>query len=148
MSFPFSKPSDFQGGAFFKPAEHMNDLALLIEPKKIDRDVRSEYQGNERIRDEVTADVTVFGTQESIDTKTPTATMNGVRVTHGMLTGTLERILGGATVAVVRKVPTKRGSGYAFRDVENQANIAKIGEFYTEREANIAEAAASAPAFG
>lgn len=147
MSFQFAKPSDFQGGAFFKPGDHMSDLALLFEPKKIDKDVRSSYQGAERIRDEVTADVTVFGTQESIDNQTPTAIMQGVRVTHGMVTGTLERNIGSAMVAVVRRVPTAKGSGFALRDVENPANIEKIGGYYTAREAAIAEAAASAPSF-
>ena len=37
MGYSFAKPSEFTGGAVFKPGDHMNDLALLIEPTRIDR---------------------------------------------------------------------------------------------------------------
>ena len=139
---PLAKPSEFTGGSFFKPGEHMNDLALLVEPKRIDRGVPNTYQGRSTLRDEVTADVTVFGTSESLEHGRPSAELKDVRVVHGMLTSTLERILGGAMVGVVRKIPTKSGSGYAFRDVEPDVEAAVAG-YFERREQHVTEALAS-----
>lgn len=146
MGFTFAKPSEFAGGTFFKPAEHMNDLALMIEPKSIAKDRTHTYQGRSSVRDEVTADVTIFATEESLDKGTPTVIKNAV-FTHGMLTSTLERVgMGGVTVAVIRKVPTKAGSGYAFRDVDS-ATEGKVGNYYVNREKVITEALADVPDF-
>ncbi|MEU8327289.1 hypothetical protein [Micromonospora sp. NPDC048839] len=142
MGFQFAKPSEFAGGTFFKPLEHMNDLALLIEPKRIDRNVESTYNNVTRVRDEVTADITVFGTSEALEKGVPTAVIKSARVTHGMLTSTLEKIMGGAMVGVVAKVPTKAGSGYAFRDV-SAAIEGQVGTYYGNREAAVSEALAS-----
>lgn len=143
---PFAKASDLGGGAFFKPADHMTDLALLIEPKRIDRNVESTYQGTSRLRDEVTADITVFKTQESLDKGEPTEVLKSVKVVHGMLTGSLEKVIDGAMLGIIRKIPTKGGSGYAFRDPEADAE-AKVANYYTQREAAAAEAVAEAPSF-
>lgn len=147
---PFKKASDLGGGAFFKPADHMTDLALLIEPKRIDKDVDSTYQGTTRVRDEVTADITVFKTQESLDKGEPTEVLKAVKVVHGMLTSSLEKVLAdgpnGAMLGIVRKIPTKAGSGYAFRDPEADAE-GKVFTFYTKRESEAAEAVAEAPSF-
>ncbi len=142
MSSPFAKPSEYTGGTIFKPANHMNDLALLIEPKGIDRGIPNTYNGKTTMRDEVTADVTVFGTSEALDKGEPTEVIKSARVVHTMLTSTLERILGGAMVGVVRRVPTKSGSGYAFRDVDAPVEAA-VEAFYTKREAAVADALAS-----
>ncbi|GGK13335.1 hypothetical protein GCM10010124_02380 [Pilimelia terevasa] len=130
----FAKPSDHAGGTYFKPADHMHDVALLIEPKRIDRDVPNNYNGQSRVRDEVTATISVFGTSEALEQRTPTAVMTDVRVVHGMLTSTLERILGEAMVAIVRKIPTKSGAGYVFRDVE-PAVEAQVGAYFDQRPA-------------
>ena len=139
---PLTKPSEFTGGAFFKPAEHMTDLALLVEPKRIDRGVQNTYQGRTTFRDEVTADITIFGTSESLDVGVPTSDLREVRIVHGMLTSTLERIIGGAMVGVIRKIPTKAGSGYAFRDVEPPVEAAVAG-YYDWREQAVATSLAS-----
>lgn len=145
-TFTFAKPSEFQGGTFFKPGEHMNDLALLIEPKSVAKDRTHTYQGRTSTRDEVTADVTAFPTEESLDKGNPTVIKNAV-FTHGMLTSTLERVgMGGVTVAVIRKVPTKAGSGYAFRDVDSSTE-GKVGNYYVNREKAINEALADVPDF-
>lgn len=135
MSFTFAKPSEFAGGTFFKAGEHMNDLALLVEPKSIARDRTHTYQGRTSTRDEVTADVTIFPTEESLDKGAPTVIKNAV-FTHGMLTSTLDKVMGGAMVGVIRKVPTKAGSGYAFRDVD-AATEGKVGNYYVNREAAV-----------
>ncbi len=139
---PFAKPSEFAGGTFFKPAEHMTDIALLIEPKKIDRGVPNTYNGKTTMRDEVTADITVFATSEALDTGTPTEVMKSAKVVHTMLTSTLERLIDNAMVAVVRRVPTRSGSGFAFRDVEPAIESA-VSAFYEQREAAVAAALSS-----
>lgn len=143
---PFAKASDLGGGAYFKPADHMTALALLVEPKRIDKDVESTYQGTTRLRDEVVADITVFKTQESLDKGEPSEVLKSVKVVHGMLTGSLEKVMGGAMLGIVRKIPTKGGSGYAFRDVEG-SHEALVANYFTQREAAAAEAVAEAPSF-
>ncbi|WP_432482553.1 hypothetical protein [Kineococcus esterisolvens] len=142
----FAKASDFTGGAFFKPADHMNDLALLIEPKRIEKGVPNTYQGQTRIRDEVYADIAVFATSESLDKGEPTETLKNAKVVHGMLTSTLEQAMGQAMVSIVRKIPTKGGSGYVFRDTDASTE-AKVADYYTKREAAIGEAMESVPDF-
>ena len=142
MSYSFANPSAISGGTFFKPAEHMNDLALLLEPTSITKGVENTYQGRTTLRDEVIADLTVFGTSESLEKGEPTTVVKGARVVHGMLTSTLERVMGGAMVAVVRKIPTQNGSGYAFRDVEWETEAA-VGAYWEQREATVDQARAS-----
>lgn len=139
---PFAKPSDYAGASFFKPGDHMSDLALLIEPKTIERQVPSTYQGNTRVRDEVLADISVFENQAALESGTPSKIMKSAKVVHGMLTSTLEKILGGAMVATVTKVQTKAGSGYVFRDVD-AATEGQVAAYFTARS----EAVAAAPSF-
>lgn len=138
----FAKPSDYAGASFFKPAEHMTDLALLIEPKTIERGVPSTYNNQTRIRDEVIADISVFSNQGDLDNAKPSKVLKSTKIVHGMLTSTVEKILGGAMVATVQKIPTQAGSGYVFRDVD-AGTEAKVGAYYTARS----EAAAAAPSF-
>jgi hypothetical protein len=138
----FAKPSDVSGGTFFKPLDHMNDLALLMEPTHIVKGVANTYNGKTTLRDEVTADITVFATSEALEKGQPTAVIKGARVVHTMLTSTLERVMGGAMVAVVRKVPTQAGAGYAFRDVD-WSTEAVVGDYFERREGAVDEARAS-----
>lgn len=143
---PFSKPSEFGGGSFFKPADHMEDLAILLEPKNVARNVPSTYQGTTRERDEVTTDITIFGTSESLEKGEPTTISKNSKVVHGMLTSTLERIVGGAMVGVVRKIPTKGGSGYVFRDVSPEVE-AQVERYFAARDQERAQAADEMPDF-
>lgn len=138
----FAKPSDYAGASFFKPKEHMTALALLIEPKTIDRGVPSTYNNQTRVRDEVIADVSVFANQNDLNNKKPSQILKSTKITHGMLTSTVEKILGGAMVATVQMTQTQAGSGYVFRDVD-PATEAIVGEYYSARS----EAAAAAPSF-
>lgn len=142
----FAKPSDYAGASYFKPGDHQTALALLVEPKTIERGVPNTYAGQTKPRDEVIADISVFENQSALDSKTPTTVLKSTKVVHGMLTSTLEKILGGAMVATVTKIATKNGSGFVFRDVTSDIE-AKVGEFYQGREAAVEEALASAPSF-
>lgn len=139
--------SDFAGGSYLKPADHMNDLALLIEPISIEKNVPSTYQGTTRVRDEVLADITYFANIESIESGVPTSVENSVKVVHGMLAGTLERNgMGKAFAGIIRKIPTKAGSGFAFRNVE-PTHLAKVVTYLSARDAEAEANAASAPGF-
>ena len=138
----FAKPSDYAGASYFKPANHMNDLALLIEPKTIERNVPSTYAGQTRTRDEVISDVSVFSNQAALDSGVPTTILKSTKIVHGMLTSTVEKILGGAMVATLTKVQTQAGSGFVFRDVDAEVE-GKVGAYFTARS----EAIADAPAF-
>lgn len=142
----FAKPSDYRGGSFFKPKEHFTTLALLIEPKDIEKGVPNEYRGKTTLRDEVLADITVFRNQGEIDRGEPSEVMKSAKVVHGMLTSTLEKILGGAMVATVTEIETQNGSGYVFRDVDSETEAA-VGAYYDKREAAIEEALNDVPDF-
>lgn len=142
MGVPFAKPSEVAGGTIFKPLDHLNDLALLVEPTSITRGVSNTYNGKTTLRDEVTADITAFATSAALEAGEPSAVLKGVRVVHAMLTSTLERVMGGAMVAVVRKVPTQAGAGYAFRDVDWEVE-AVVGAYFEKREQAVDQALAS-----
>lgn len=145
----FADISTLSGSAFFKPADHMHAVALLVEPKRIDKNVRSSYQGKERVRDEAVATITVFKTNEAVDTGQPTEVLSDVKVSQTMLVSTIERLLdtGQITLGVIRKVPTQNGSGYAFRPVESQDIAKKVVAYYEAREAALTAATESAPSF-
>ena len=138
-----SKVSDFVASGFFKPKEHMNDLALLIEPVSVARNQPNTYQGKTTTRDEVLANISVFANQADVEAGKPSQVLRNYKVVHGMLTSTLEQVLGGAIISNVEKINTQNGSGYVFRDVKDAAIFAKVEGYYDNREA----AAASAPSF-
>jgi hypothetical protein len=142
VTSPFKKPSDLSGSSFFKPKEYQTALALLVEPKSIDKDVPNEYKGKTTLRDEIIADVTVFNLSESLEKGEPDEVIKSTRITHSMLTGTLSKMIGDPLIGIVRLIDTKAGSGYAFRDVEGEAQDQLIA-YYTKRE----EAAEAAPSF-
>lgn len=138
----FAKPSDYAGASYFAPKEYQTALALLIEPKTIERNVPSTYNNQVRNRDEVIADISVFDNQADLEAGKPSKILKSTKVVHGMLTSTLEKILGGAMVGIVTTTATKSGSGYVFRDVDS-ATEAAVGSYFSARS----EAAAAAPSF-
>lgn len=144
MTSPFSKASELTGSTFFKPKDYETALALLVEPKEFQADVPAkDFNGNAITRDEVIADITVFANTEALEAGTPTEILKSVKITHGMLVGTTSKILDGAMVSIVRKIPTQKGSGWAWRDSEGDAET-QVAAYYEARE----EAAANAPDFG
>lgn len=140
----FAKVSDYAGASFFKPAEYLTALALLVEPKSIQKDVPSTYNNQTRNRDELIADISVFANQADLDSNTPSTVMKSTKIVHGMLTSTAEKFLdkGEIFASVVQKIPTQAGSGYVFRDVD-AATSGKVEAYYAART----EAAANAPGF-
>ncbi|MEU7570349.1 hypothetical protein [Micromonospora sp. NPDC049240] len=144
MTFTFAKPS---AGEFFKPAEHMNDLALLIEPKSIRKNVPHTYQGVSSVRDELTADITVFRTEESLDKAQPSRVIKGATIAHKYLVADLEAAIGQVFLGVVTKKPFKNGgSGFVWKSVDPSTE-AKAANYFTNREAAISAALDDAPDF-
>jgi hypothetical protein len=127
-----TKASDFVGGGgFFNVKEHMGDLALLIEPKSIRKNVPNEYNGQTSVRDELKADVSVFANQADLDAKKPSQVLKGVTFVHVLLTRDLEPLIGGGTVVTLDK--TQKGS-YCMRPPAADAEAAAEA-YYEAREA-------------
>lgn len=143
------------GGTFLKPANHMNDVAILFEPKSIRKNVKSVYKGKERLRDEVKADVTFFRTLADLEDGKATSVEKGMVIAYAMVCSTLEAVLpgtpaggadGGQIVGVLREIDTKNGSGYVIRDVDEET-FDLVVAYYEKREAGIEAAVADAPSF-
>lgn len=143
------RSSDIQGGsAYFKPEQFKDAVALLVEPKSVQRDVPNTYAGVTKNRDEVTADVTVFLSAADL------ANGNGVEhkdmtVTHTGITNRLSRAIGEAVVGRLGKKQFEKSPAPAWviDDVDDAA-FDKVSEFYEAREAAVAAALADVPSFG
>lgn len=146
MSDPFAKPSDFKGASYFSAKDYLTALALLVEPKKVEHNVPSSYKGNVRERDEAVCDISVFSDQAALEKREPSEVHKGIRVTNSMLVSTCEKVIGSPMPARLEMIDTKAGSGYVFRDLDDEA-LTALREFYTKREADINEALSDAPSF-
>jgi hypothetical protein len=142
------RSSEIPGGSsFFKPAEFADAVALLIEPKSVQRDVPNTYAGVTKNRDEVTADVTVFATAADL--------ANGKGVEHKAMTfthpGITNRLSRAIDEAVVGKMGKKQfdkapAPAWVVDDVDD-ATFDKVAEFYEAREAAVKAALEDAPDF-
>jgi hypothetical protein len=144
VTSPFAKPVG--GGAYFTAKDHIADLALVIEPKSVARDVPNEYQGVITKRDEVTADIAVFRNSQDIESKKPSLVLKSAKITNSALTGEAEQHIGtGVPLCVVVRKGTK---AYRFTtDGLTDEALAAAGEWYVNREAAVNAAVASAPGF-
>lgn len=142
------KASSLAGGAFLKPDDYTNALGILFEPKRIDKDVTyTKYNSTETgKRDEAVTDMFVFTNQDQLDGKVPPTEVEDVRAVHGMVVSSLEKVVGEGTIGVLRKIPTRAGSGWALRDPDD-ATFNKIAAWYDKREADRQAAIDSAPSF-
>jgi hypothetical protein len=139
------------GGAFFKPAEHAADLALMIEPKRVMADQKNEYNGETTYRDEVVADISVFRNSQNVDNQTPFEVIRDARISHSALVSEAREHIptpGADSAPMLVKVGKRAGKNYyEFKfDVPNDVMSAVAG-YYTKREAALAEATADAPGF-
>lgn len=145
----FKKASEFTGASFFKPAEYLTATALLVEPVEHLRDQTAQKfgGGGTYLRDEALCDITVFKTSEAAEGGEPTEILKSVKITNAMLVDTASKLIGDQIVSVLKKIPTKNGSGYVFRDAESQAAIDGVVGHFEKREAALVEAIAAAPSF-
>lgn len=139
---PFKK-AQTTSGQYFKPADHVNDLAIIFEFKKVLKDQPHEYQGEQSRRDVAIADIAVFRNSEDVANATPSHIEQGVQITQGVLVADVEANdwIGEATVQVIRK-PKK---AYVYREPEYPGAVDAATKWYLERQA--AEAEVDVPDF-
>lgn len=145
MTDPFIDPSKLGTGSYFKPADHVNDLVILFEPKSFEGNVPNTYNGVQTFRDEVTANLYVFANSEQLSTKSPTV-LKDVKVVHGGLTRKLAQAMGSVVPGKVEKVTTKKGNT-AWSLESATVDLTPVKEFYVAHRAEVEANLASAPAF-
>lgn len=143
------RSSEIQGGsAYFKPAEFDKAVALLVEPKSVQRDVPNTYAGVTKNRDEVTCDITVFQTAADLESGNGVE-HKGMTVTHPGITNRLSRAIDEAVVGRMGKKQFEKAPAPAWViDDVDDATFDKVSEFYEAREAAVKAALDAVPSFG
>lgn len=139
------KPGSLGGGGFFKPAEHANDVAIVVEPKTLQRDVPDTYQGVTKLVNVMVADVFFFPSLESLENGTPDVVL-GMTIKHKGVTNKLEHAVGtgdGVPGRVEKSNPPGGGASFWNFVKLGDASMALVEKWYEAREA----AAADAPPF-
>jgi hypothetical protein len=133
------------GGGWFKPADHKDAVALLIEVKAFDRQ-RPTPNGP---KDSALVDVTVFNTQADIDAGAPSHLQPGCRIEQTILARDLASLVGSATIVKLEQVESKKAGqrpAWVYRPTTAEAKQGVIA-YATKREAEIQAALDSAPDF-
>jgi hypothetical protein len=141
------------GAPFFKPADHLNDAALIIEP----RSIRKAVQSTNGPRDEVTAYVTAFRNETSLEEGRAYFTQLAT-FTNKVLTRDLEKVLdqakkdGDEAPAVIVRIKqwTPKGGGnkaWVLEELTSGTVFDGALAYYDKREAELAKAIDSAPDF-
>lgn len=130
-------------GGYFKAAEHVDDVALLIEVIRFAHQVPSNFGP----KDTAYADVSVFATQAALDAGTPDEQKN-IAIQGTALAKDLEQLVGQATIVKLGQSNAKVGQkpAWIWKPVES-ATKQKVIDYATKREADVEEAAANAPGF-
>lgn len=139
---PFKKAVG--GGDYFKPADHLHDLAIVIEAKRILRDQPHEVDGVKMTRDVAVADMAFFRNQADVDSKTPSLILKGAQITSKILVADIETNgwLEAPAVTVIRK--PKRA--YVYRNEVAPDAEAAAAEWFENRDKQRAAAAEDMPA--
>lgn len=133
-----------QGGGWFKPADHVDAVAFLVEVTSFDRQ-RPTPNGP---KDSVLVDLSIFPDEAALDAGKPVI-IKGVRVEQTVLARDLADLVGSATVTSVVQVPAKKPGqhpAWVWRTV-SQGVKDKVVKYATDREAAVAAAVADAPDF-
>lgn len=134
------------GGDFFKPKDHLHDLAIVLEPKKILRDQPHEYEGKKTTRDIAICDMAFFRNSQDVQTATPSLVKEGVQITSQILVADVERNdwMGKIACVVIRK--PKQAYVYRPNEVAPDARAA-AAQWIKNREAAYKEALDDMPDF-
>jgi hypothetical protein len=133
-----------QGGGWFKPADHLDALAILVEVKSFDRQ-RPTPNGP---KDSALTDVSVFNSQDDLDNGTPTV-IKGTRIEQTILARDLANMVGKALVVRVEQLEAKKAGqrpAWVWRPADGGPKQAVV-KYATEREAALKAAADAAPSF-
>lgn len=131
-------------GGFFKPEEHKDAVAFLIEVNRFEH----QRPGQFGPKDTVHADVSVFKTQADLDGGKPEV-LKGALIQTTILARDLEELVGSATIVKLDKVKAKqagRQDAWVWRQVDADVK-AKVIAYAEKREAEIQAALAAAPSF-
>jgi hypothetical protein len=134
-----------QGGGWFKPADHKDATAFLIEVHQFERQ-RPTPNGP---KDSILADVTVFKDGSALQAGTPEVT-KGQRIEQTILARDLETIVGGATIVKLEQIPAKKPGAYpawVWRPVTDASVRNAVIAYAEKREAKAEAAVADAPDF-
>ena len=137
------------GGTFFKPAEYADVKAIMIEPKMYLEDrPNGNFAGT---RNELTADLTVFRNQESIDGNVEPEVLSNMLLTNIGLTQDFALAKDRVEASVYRlelKPASKPGYKPFFCWAEVSDDVAHgVIEYATKREAEIKAALDDLPDF-
>lgn len=151
MGFKFSQASELRGGSgrtFFKPADYARAALIVFEPTGIRRKVKTVYEGEERLRDEADATITVFASRAALKKGEPSEILVDAVVTHARLVWKLERALddGAAAVGKVVRDAEYKGKPYDLADVDEDLLELAVAYFEGVQSAQ-AEARAAVPSF-
>jgi hypothetical protein len=133
------------GGGFFKPPDHLDDLAILIEVRRFEAQRPGGIYGP---KDTICADLTVFKDAAALDGGTPEFISNTL-IQHTVLVADLETLIGEAAVAkLVQSKSNTPGHKPAFAWREVEASVQeKVVAYATARDEALAAAMADAPDF-
>lgn len=137
------------GGTFFKPAEYADVKAIMIEPKMYLEDrPNGNFPGK---RNELTADLTIFRNQESIDGNVEPEVLSNMLLTNIGLTQDFENPQDRIEASVFRlvlKPASKPGFNPFYCWTEVSDDVAHgVTEYATKREAEIKAALDNLPDF-
>lgn len=132
------------GGAFFKAAEHVNAVAILIEVRRFE----AQRPGNFGPKDTIYADLSVFKDAAALDAGTPDFISNAI-IQSVVLVADLETLVGKAAIAKLVQGKSKTAGNkppWVWREVEASVQE-KVVAYATARDEALAAAIADAPDF-
>lgn len=132
------------GGNFFRPEDHKDAAACLIEVLDFKRQVPSKFGP----KDAVFCDITVFETDADIKSGTVKSEFKNAQIQSVVLVKNLQDLVGQATIAKLTQLPPLNGNrpAWAWAEVSEDVKNGVI-EYATKREAEVDAAAADAPDF-
>jgi hypothetical protein len=131
-------------GAFFKPAEYVDAVAILIEVRRFEAQRPGSTYGP---KDTIYADLTVFKDEAALDGGTPELASNSV-IDFQVLVSDLEVMVGKATIAKLARAKPNGGHkpAWVWREVDASVQE-KVVAYATARDEALAAAMADAPEF-
>jgi len=133
------------GGAFFKPAEHMDAVAFLIEVRRFE----AQRPGSFGPKDTIYADLTIFKDMDENGGHPHPNFLSNAIIQSTLLAVDLETLVGKATIAkLVQGKPSKPGNNppWVWREVDASVQE-KVVAYATARDEALAAAMAEAPEF-
>lgn len=140
--------SPFKGGLagseFFKPKEHANAAAILIEVKRTEAQVMVPGHPEWGPKDYVHADISVFNTEAEVQNKVPNHVFLNGRIEGNLAASMLRGGYGPGDVDVARisQRDTNKGNAAWIWVEISPANQAFVAEYLSERDASVASALA------